>query len=882
MNSRVVINRGDVDIRVAILEDDKLVEYHKENLSDKSIVGNIYRGVVQDVVPGLQAAFIDIGLERNVFLHFLDIQPESLVMTEKNLEAAMLEASKTVLPGRIVKKGRRDRTDLSQGNFQAPIKKGDTIIVQVVKDGISDKAPRVSANLAIAGRYMVLLPFPGQDGGVSKKIAMGKERHNLKKLLRDLNSEMHSFIIRTAGLGAEEEQVREDARRLKATWDDLVKVFQSTKRTGLVYSDHNIMDRLVRDVFSDHLDKIICDDSQMVRELESSLSAYMPKLAKNIELHDRVDPIFEAYGIKNQLELAMDKKVWLKSGGYLIIEETEALTAIDVNTGRFTGGGEQERTSFVTNMEACEAIARQVRLRDIGGIIVVDFIDMLKNSNKKRVTDEFTTHMERDRAKTQIGSIGDFGLLMMTRKRKHKSLVKQVFEPCPYCDGDGRILRREELWRRMKADLLLLCHETPNYGAVVVTCEPTMSEFLKKDFRTYVRDLADVLGVDILIRDDRAIHRDDFTLTGITRPEAEGFVLPNARLRENEVFRESIAYDDVAAQELVESLVSDENETDDTEDKDQQASDQDENGKRTRRGRRGGRKRRGRGDDKPEEEVSVQQELQETLEEAESDSEVEIVDIRPEPAKTPQVQENRPHSKAPAATNSPSPSQSNATLSGYEFKSKLQIVSSSGKMSITPPKKGAETSAAIGEAVKKSNSADVSNLKAVQIMGSVGSAISVAPSQNATTKTEPPKPLSDEKEPFVPHVPGRNLQIVAQWGTKSAPKAVQEKTVDKAGKPEPVQAKESAKPVAKKASKKSAAKPAAKKATTKKAAKKASAKKATPAKDKETETKKPAAKKATAKKAAKKSTATKPAAKKSAKKASNKATAKKAAKKSSK
>lgn len=809
MQNKVIINRGDADIRVAFLEDNQLVEFHQETFDQKSLVGNIYRGVIQDVIPGLQAAFVDIGLERNAFLHFLDVRSESLVMTEPNLEEALQRAAETVIPGRIVKKGRRDRIDLKAGVTEAPIAKGDTIIVQVVKDGIGDKAPRVSTNLALAGRYVVLLPFPGQSGGVSRKVAMGKERFALKKILNKLRSKSQSFIMRTAGLGADEEHIHADVERLQNVWDEITTSFRSTRKPKLVYSDHNIVDRMVRDVFSADIDGIILDDATLANELRESLNLYMPELANAIELYTGIEPIFEAFAVERQLELAMDNKFWLKSGGYLIIEETEALTAIDVNTGRFTGSKDQERTSFKINMEACEAIADQIRLRDIGGIIVIDFIDMLNTGNKRKVTEEFHACMEQDRSKSQIGQVGEFGLLMLTRKRKNKSLKKQIFETCPYCDGKAHVLRKEEIWRRIKSDLLLMCEDADKLSAIVVTCEPAMAEFLETTFKSFVRKLAQSNKLEIIIRPETTLHREDFTLTGIERPGRDALSIPGFRIDSRRKFQESLPYDSISTQEIVAALVDEDLEEDVEQEAPQQQDSEEEssNGKRTRRGRRGGRRRQSveeesddalfdkaaardfEADDREglevdDDGVSAHAPLVNAFlnEDDSEDDEAEAPVAKQSPwAKgrkderkdSPRHEQNRggrdqrsgnrgAESAAPATSSvykKPAPAAVAATPSAgalvevaegadYQLKSKLQIVS---RQVLTAPKDAAggdERAKAIAIAVKLPETRNIENLRSVKILSTF---------DNRLSKGQPnihtPEPVAEVAAPVAAPVP---------------------------------------------------------------------------------------------------------------------------------
>ncbi len=896
MQNKVVINRGDADIRVAFLEDNQLVEFHQEPFNQKSLVGNIYRGVIQDVIPGLQAAFVDIGLERNVFLHFLDVRAESLVMTESNLEEALQRASETIIPGRIVKKGRRDRVDLKAGITEAPIAKGDTIIVQVVKDGIGDKAPRVTTNLALAGRYVVLLPFPGQSGGVSRKVAMGKERFALKKMLNKLRSKSQSFIMRTAGLGAAEEQVNADVERLQDVWDEITRSFRSTKKPKLVYSDHNIVDRMVRDVFNADIDEIILDDAILASELKESLQIYMPKLANVVEVYNGNEPIFEAFSIERQLDLALDNKYWLKSGGYLIIEETEALTAIDVNTGRFTGSKDQERTSFKINMEACEAIADQIRLRDIGGIIVIDFIDMLNTGNKRKVTDEFHQCMEFDRAKTQIGQVGEFGLLMLTRKRKNKSLKKQIFEDCPYCEGKAHVLRKEEIWRRIKSDLLLMCEDAVKLSAIVVTCEPALAEFLETTYKSFVRKISQSNQLDIIIRPEATLHREDFTLTGIERPGRDALLLPGQRLDGRRTFNDTLPYDSISTQEIVESI-ADWEEPGAIEEVDPAVEEDDSLPKRTRRGRRGGRRRQPLEDDVESSEdlpiglEAIDEDLGEIQEVAALDEELEAEAEKlatessvkqngnpyAESASKPyhkheQKPDHKQEQKSGAwGATKPAASSVAPVVPGVDapFKSKLQVVS---RNSLIVPKGAAGGSddrvKAIEAAVKQPSNRSLETLKTVKILSSFDKRLP-KPEVAAEVAVEKPAAAATpavEAKPALttPFKPSRNLQVVARWGAKkeqplaekpavappsaTKPAAEAKPTEAKATAPVDATANAETKPTAKRSRsrKSTAAKPAT---TTAKApeAKTESAEDAKPndkpATPKKTATKRPAAKK---------------------------------------
>ncbi len=513
--TRILVNREDGEVRIAFLEDRELVELHTEQTDHLTIVNNIYRGRVQDVVPGLQAAFIDVGLERNMFLHFMDIRPESLVLSEEDQLDAIRDASEEIIPGRIERPGRRPRQDPRAPQAAPPIRRGDDIIVQVMKDEIGGKAPRVTTNLSIAGRYVVMLPFPSQEGGVSRKIALGQDRYRLKRLLSRLKTEDHSFIVRTAGLDKEDEAITKDAETLEETWINILERYRDKNGPGLLYNDHDLIARMVRDAFPSDFEEVVCDRPEDVQEVRRQLEEHLPEMADRVSLFEGTECIFDFYGVEAQIDKAFQPKYWLKSGGYLIVDENEALTAIDVNTGRFTGKRDQEKTSLKTNLEAAEAIARLIRLRDLGGIVVIDFIDMLSRSHQEKVSEEFRRHLRHDRAKAAIGRMGEFGLLVLTRKRQRESLQKQLFEECPYCLGTGYVRQPDQVFRRLKYDVLRALEQTPEAAAVMVSGHPKLLDHLTSKYRIFFEALRETHRVDVVYRADPDYHLEDYQITPV-------------------------------------------------------------------------------------------------------------------------------------------------------------------------------------------------------------------------------------------------------------------------------------------------------------------------------------------------------------------------------
>lgn len=505
MDKKVLINCEEKEMRVAFLEDGELVELFIERADDRTIVGNMYRGTVEDVVPGLQAAFIDVGLERRTFLHFQDIRAESLALTKKTPAAAS---------GRKPAASGRPRRD-SFASGPPPVSRGDVLLVQVIKDEIGDKAPRVTTNLSLPGRYLVLLPYPSQEGGVSRKIEPGTDRFRLKRLLNSIREEGMSYIVRTAGVEAPDEAVRNDVDLLRRQWTQIVERLRSMNRPGLVYDDQEIIYRLVRDVFTTEVNEILIDSPIEHRRLLAALEQFLPHLVDKVKLCDPTTNVLRTYQVDKQVQKALKRRVWLKSGGYVILDEMEALTAIDVNTGRFIGKKDQEKTILQTNLEAAEVIAQQLRLRDIGGIVVCDFIDMTSRENQNLVIEELRKHLKRDRAKIAMTRIGEFGLLQLTRKRVRQSLRHQVFIECPYCLGTGRILSEDQVWRNLKYELLDLLHQPNRPAGISITAHPQILDYLQKEYADAIHRIGVAFDVTLNFSPCDSFHLEEYRLAPV-------------------------------------------------------------------------------------------------------------------------------------------------------------------------------------------------------------------------------------------------------------------------------------------------------------------------------------------------------------------------------
>ena len=431
MKKEILINYSEYETRIAIVEDDKLVELYIERPQSERLVGNIYKGKIKTVLPGMQAAFIDVNYEKAAFLHASDI---GVPPHEHRFESEVVDEE---TPAEIVRKARR-------AGIETVLKEGQDALIQVIKEPISTKGPRVTTEVSIPGRYLVLVPEDNHVR-VSKKISNWNEKRRLKKVVYPLRPEGFGLIIRTEGEGKQEADFRSDIKRLKKLWFRLKRRQETLKAPALIHKEEEITTSIIRDVFTDDVDRLLVDNRQEYRTIMSYVRQVMPHLKKRVELYKGETQLFDLYKLEPEIEKMLDRKVWIKKGSYLIIDQTEAMVTIDVNTGRFVGKGDQESTILKTNLEAVREIARQIRLRDIGGLIVCDFIDMTHRENRRRLNDEFRNAFRSDRAKRSILPVNDFGLVEMTRERIRPSLTTVFSEPCPHCHGFGRILSRETI-----------------------------------------------------------------------------------------------------------------------------------------------------------------------------------------------------------------------------------------------------------------------------------------------------------------------------------------------------------------------------------------------------------------------------------------------------
>ncbi|MEA2031022.1 MAG: Rne/Rng family ribonuclease [candidate division Zixibacteria bacterium] len=429
MKKEILINSTEYERRVAIIEDDRLVELQVERPDSDRMVGDIYNGIIRTVLPGMQAAFVDIGLPRAAYLHSSDIG--------KDYGESYDPDDEEEAPVDIVRKRRREK-------IESVLKKNQEILVQVIKEPISTKGPRISSEISIPGRYTVLVPDDDHIR-MSKRITNWSERRRLKKAATPVRPEGFGLIIRTEAEGKQERDLRADIKRGLKLWSKLKKKTDNTPAPTLIHKEADMVVSMIRDIFTDDVERVLIDNKADYKRVISFTRQVMPHLKDRVELYKDAQPLFDLYDLEPEIDRMMDNKVWIHKGAYLIIDQTEAMVTIDVNTGRYVGTRDQETTIFKTNIDAAREIARQVRLRDIGGLIVCDFIDMHNRDNRRKLYEEFQRFFQPDRAKGAINPVTEFGLVEMTRERVRPSHLQALSEPCPVCGGSGRIVSKETM-----------------------------------------------------------------------------------------------------------------------------------------------------------------------------------------------------------------------------------------------------------------------------------------------------------------------------------------------------------------------------------------------------------------------------------------------------
>ncbi|MGE0787968.1 MAG: ribonuclease E/G [Sandaracinaceae bacterium] len=505
----IVISVDVGETRVALIEDGTLAELYVERERDRSPVGNIYLGKVTRVIPGMQAAFIDIGLDRAAFLHVEDViaTDDFEKLAEGNGDGGDGDDDG--------ENGNKKRGRLSRNTpIRDVLKEGQKIVVQVSKGPISTKGARVTSHVSLPGRYAVYMPTIDHIG-VSKRIGNDRERRRLREVIDSCKPPTGGLIVRTVASGLTKGGLKADVGYLVKTWADTMERHQHAKKApSLLYEELDVVRRTARDMLTEDVAKIIIDDEEEFERLKQFVTEFMPERANDIELYDRGDPIMDAFGMEDEIARALSRKVPLPSGGYLIIDQAEALTAIDVNTGRFTGKGkDQEETIVQTNLEAVKEISYQLRFRNIGGLIVLDFIDMVKQSNREKVYRALLKVLKLDKAKTTAVRISELGLVEMTRKRTRESLGRTLYEPCFYCDGTGQLMSKTTVCHEILRQIRREKDSLPGFK-VVVNAHPAICDMFQREEKQALTRASSRYARQIVLQARKDYHLEQFDLSG--------------------------------------------------------------------------------------------------------------------------------------------------------------------------------------------------------------------------------------------------------------------------------------------------------------------------------------------------------------------------------
>jgi ribonuclease G len=541
MSKEMIISSSAHETRVAILEDDQVAEIFIERERSRGVVGNVYKGRVSKVLPGMQSAFIDLGLERDGFLYVSDVvanfeefdrldteDDEAPSPANRSESGQVAAAGNGGNPPSGVHKahghrgnggGRRDRDKGPEGKIEELLKEGQEIIVQVAKEPLGTKGARLTSHATMPGRFLVFMPTVDHVG-VSRKIDSRDERSRLRGIVREFREQTGfsgGLIIRTAAAGRPKEDIVSDLSYFHKMWTEVRQKAETSRAPAVLYQEQSLVAKLLRDLLTDDFSAIRIDNPIEHRRVVELIERIMPTLATKVKLYEKEFPIFEEYGVQAEIDRALRSKVWLKSGGSIVINQTEALVAIDVNTGRYVGkktAGRLEDTILKTNLEAVKEIVRQIRLRDLGGIIVLDFIDMEEKKNRQKVFQTVEQELRKDRSPSKALQVSDFGLVIITRKRVKQSLERVLTEPCPYCAGSAVIKSSSTICYEILSEVKKISADL-NGQSLVLRVNPDIARALRDEERAVFKDLRQSLGRDIALRPDAQLHHEQFDLMAI-------------------------------------------------------------------------------------------------------------------------------------------------------------------------------------------------------------------------------------------------------------------------------------------------------------------------------------------------------------------------------
>ncbi|MFW2368379.1 MAG: Rne/Rng family ribonuclease [Desulforhopalus sp.] len=494
MTTEILINATSYEVRLALVEEGNLSEFHMQRPTDKGLMGNVYKGRVVRVLPGMQAAFVDIGLERTGFLYVDDVCVPS---ASKEYNPCITDCANTNIR--------------AQGlHIEDLLSEGQGLLVQVSKDPIGTKGARLTCHISLPCRNLVFIPQTDHIG-ISRKIEDEEVRERLKSLIESIRPKGTGFIVRTVAEHASREELEADMEFLMLLWDDIVDKAESLDAPSVVHEDIDITLRSIRDFFTMDVDSLIIDDPANHKKLLDHVNTFAPQLSEKISLYTEKTPLFEAHNIEVEISRAIEKKVWLRSGGYIIIESTEALSVIDVNTGRYVGKSDLNATIFKTNMEAAVEIAYQLRLRNIGGIIIIDFIDMEDDEHREQLYTTFKEAVKKDKSRNNILKLSEFGLVQMTRKRNSENLHQLMCEPCHYCSGEGMLKSRRticyDIFRKISRNA------KKNRGmSVLLRVHPKIADLLREGEATTKSRVEQDIGKSIIITPANELHLEKYEI----------------------------------------------------------------------------------------------------------------------------------------------------------------------------------------------------------------------------------------------------------------------------------------------------------------------------------------------------------------------------------
>jgi ribonuclease G len=508
MTKEMIVSSNGHETMVAILEDDLVAEIFVERERQRGVVGNVYKGRVSKVLPGMQSSFIDIGLERDGFLYVAEVI-DTLEEFDK-LESGDDDDKAAATRREEVRQ---------QAKIEDLLKEGQEILVQVVKEPLGTKGARLTSHVTMPGRFLVFMPTVDHIG-VSRKIESRDERSRLRGIVREFR-EAHGFtggvIIRTAAAGRPKDDIVSDLDAFHAIWTGIRQKMESSRAPAVVYQEQSLVSKLLRDLLTEDFQAIKIDNAVEYQRVLDLVQRILPTLAPRVRLYSKPFPIFDEYGVQAEIDKALKSKVWLKSGGSIVINQTEALVAIDVNTGRYVGkksSGRLEDTIVKTNLEAVKEIVRQIRLRDLGGIIVLDFIDMEEKKNRQKVLQAVELELKKDRSPSKALQVSDFGLVIITRKRVKQSLERVMTEPCPYCSGTGTIKSTSTICYEILSEIKKIGPDL-NGHRLLLRVNPDIARALKEEESAVLRDLRSSLGKEVTIKPDLQLHHEQFDVMAV-------------------------------------------------------------------------------------------------------------------------------------------------------------------------------------------------------------------------------------------------------------------------------------------------------------------------------------------------------------------------------